>query len=83
MPKSHAGNRREPAQPLLQGINLARFLCDSCPFHRMKSRFADFTETAAPGGVVRSAPPAVPPASNTGVHHESQNRGAASSESLD
>ena len=25
-----------PRQPLLQGINLARFLCDECPFYKLR-----------------------------------------------
>lgn len=80
MPKHDSYGPPQHAQPLLRGINLAKFLCESCPFQRMKSRAIDFIESAETGGVVRSAPSDVPPPSNTGVHHETENRGAASGE---
>lgn len=80
MPKSSSSVKSEAAQPLLRGINLARFLCDRCPFDRMKSKPKDFEGVLAAAGVVRPAPSSVPPDSNTGVHHEPSNRGAATSE---
>lgn len=33
MAKNNSERKSEPAQPILRGINLARFLCESCPFH--------------------------------------------------
>lgn len=41
----------EPAQPLLKGINLARFLCDSCPFYQNTKGRDGKT------GIVRACPP--------------------------
>jgi len=35
MSKNALQRQQEHAQPLLKGINLARFLCDSCPFYRL------------------------------------------------
>jgi len=35
MPKHASQAEYEPAQPLLRGINLARFLCEKCPFYRL------------------------------------------------
>lgn len=35
MPKNASQAECGPAQPLLRGINLARFLCDKCPFYRL------------------------------------------------
>jgi len=81
------------AQPLLRGINLARYLCDRCPFIELD---ADATAT---NGSSSALPPSayegvfdddvckpsseVPPDSNTGVHHEPSNRGASCLEGSD
>jgi len=35
MPRNEQQGKSEPAQPLLRGINLARFLCDGCPFYQL------------------------------------------------
>ena len=35
MPKNDSEGLLQHAQPLLRGINLAKFLCDSCPFNEL------------------------------------------------
>lgn len=59
MTKTRHAAQREPAQPLLAGINLARFLCDACPFYKMGRR------DVGPKGNCSAVPPsdAVGPAS--------------------
>jgi len=82
MPKNPAQGKCEPAQPRLPGTNLARFLCESCPFdtrHKTLGRKGELDPNAE---VVESSPSAVPPVSNTGVHHEPSKRGASSPETL-
>lgn len=79
------GRRRgdiEPAQPLLPTINFARLLCDLCPEgvpHAGTSACENFALSAE---LIGLPPPAVPPVSNTGVHHELSERGAASGKAI-
>jgi len=78
MPKNVSRGQREPAQPLLPGINLARLLCDSFRLDCFSLRRDVCDYGGAAAEVVELSPVAVPPNSNTGVHHETSNRGAAS-----
>lgn len=82
MSKNNSGAYSEPAQPLLPGINLVRCLCDSCELTTWQRRSEDWSSVDAAAGVVRSAPPALPPHSNTGVHHATLKRGASEGKPL-
>ena len=66
-----------PAQPLLRGINLARFLCERCPFDTVHPRSQPSADLDPKAEVIEPSPAAVPPDSNTGVHHEPLKRGAS------
>jgi len=83
MSKTQSGGQTEPAQPRLPGTNLVRFLCERCPFdtlHREENLRKLNEQKPEMFGL---SPLSVPPTSNTGVHHETSNRGAASEEVSD
>lgn len=53
MPKRVSQGNSVPRQPLLQGINLARFLCDECPFLHLqqnRNRLLDHASSSQVGG---------------------------------
>jgi len=56
MSKDTPETKYGPAQPLLRGVNLARFLCDACPFYRLPTEARRFAESAEKEGMVRPAP---------------------------
>jgi hypothetical protein len=77
MPKNRFGSQPEPAQPLLPTINFAKLLCNVCPREicRIGSKCNEGFGADAEAGEL--SPRAVPPNSNTGVHHATSPRGAS------
>jgi len=56
MSKDTPDSKHGPAQPMLHGVNIARFLCDTCPFYRLPTEARRFAESSEKGGIVRPAP---------------------------
>lgn len=77
MSTNRSCGQSEPAQPLLPGINLARLLLNPAELDSLHRDSSSGSRLSPNLQVVGPAPRAVPPSSNTGVHHDSSNRGAA------
>ena len=77
MRKNVLQGKSEPAQPLLPGVNLARFLSTTPAPKEPNCRGSRSHSTNSNPEAGGLSPTSVPPVSNTGVHHETSNRGAA------